>query len=316
MQNAVLPEHREIAARLHMEIFSALANNVYMAGERSSAFKFVLKFYDGVSEWERETAALDALSDAPNIVRVHSKSPDGNPAWLALDYVAGGDLFEHILEVRFANRRLEYDQIRIFARDVLTALSHVHGVGLVHLDLKPENIYLQTFKGQTRAILADFGTAHPADLVVPKIEGRTTPPYAPPEHHHSPVRISPAFDIWSLGSILYLLFTFACPFEKLHVNHLPKLSSSTTLEDIEGTDVLEGLKSTLADNDTPRDAMDAIMGMLRFNPEDRVTVADLNRHTFFSLELEPVVPVGARQAVKDQTMTLGVPEAPPSSPYG
>jgi serine/threonine protein kinase len=288
MVDLVHPEHREIAARLHMEILSVLSNNVYMAGERSSLVKFVLKFYADVSEWERETAALNALSDAPNIVRVHSKSPDGNPAWLAVDSVAGGDLFEHLLEVRAANRRLEYDQIRIFARDVLTALSHVHSVGLVHLNLKPEHIYVQTFNGQTRAILGGFGTAQPEDLHAPVIKGRTTLQYAPPEYHQSPVRLSDAFDIWSLGTILFLLFTFNRPFEEL--------SPWTDVEDIEGSAVRERLESALAQNGAPGEAIDAIMGMLRFNPEDRLTVADLNRHPFFALELAPVRPVAAAQA--------------------
>jgi p70 ribosomal S6 kinase len=204
-----------------------------------------------------------------------------------MDYVAGGDLFAY-LELRAGTRRVDYDDVRIFSRDVLTALSHVHRVGLVHLDLKPEHIYLQTFKDQTRAILGGFGTAQPQDLQATKIKGRTTLPYAPPEYHHSPVRISPAFDIWSLGIVLYASFTGTFPFELL--------SASTNPEDIEGRTVREGLESDLAQNGAPGEAIDAIMGMLRFNPEDRLTVAGLTGHPFFALELEPVGPVAAAQA--------------------
>jgi serine/threonine protein kinase len=305
------PEHREIAARFRMEILSALHNNdngpyVYLAREPSSLDKFVLKFYDdyGVSDWERETAALAALSGAPNIVRVHSKSPDGNPAWLALDYLPHRDLVTYF---ELCEKRVEYDNIRIFFRDVLTALLHVHGAGLVHLDLKPDNIYIQTFKNQMRAILADFGTAQPGDLVVPKPQGRVTRKYAPPEFHHSPIRISPSFDVWCLGASLYTMLTGRFAFGEL--------GPATTLADIEGAPVIDRLEYALADRDTPGEAIDAIMQMLRFNPEDRVTLSELNRHPFFSLELEPVMPVGARQAVKDQIITSDVPDDPTSSPH-
>ena len=128
------------------------------------------------------------------------------PRYLVLEYVEGGELFDHIL----SNVRLpEPEAIRIF-RQMIAALSYCHRFSICHRDLKPENILLD----RNRNIkIVDFGMAalQPANKWLKTSCG--SPHYASPEVILSQYYRGDKADIWSCGVILFVMLTGTLPFD-------------------------------------------------------------------------------------------------------
>ena len=104
-------------------------------------------------------------------------------------------------------------QVVAIARDVAAALDHAHGLGVIHRDVKPENILL----GEHGAIVADFGLA----LAVEVAGGDTlsssglvvgTPEYTSPEQAQASRHVDHRGDIYALGCVVYEMLTGSPPF--------------------------------------------------------------------------------------------------------
>jgi eukaryotic-like serine/threonine-protein kinase len=160
----------------------------------------------------QEEASL-ALSFAhPNIVRVHRVLGDGeSPPFFVMDLLPGGNLgqFRGLPVTEFGTL------LRLLA-EVSGALDYLHRRGLVHCDLKPSNVLLDA--GQ-RPFLTDFGmTASPDDIEQSGSHGGTIL-YMSPEQFESfssgqatGHRVDARSDVYSLGVLLYELFTGQMPF--------------------------------------------------------------------------------------------------------
>lgn len=133
--------------------------------------------------------------------------------YLIMEYVDGGELFDHI-----QNQRLQEDEIFWIFRKVTAALLHAHRLGIYHRDLKPENILLSWptevepgYIPAPEVKLADFGMA----ALQPKGKTLKSPcgsiHYAAPEIFFKDYDGAKA-DVWSLGVILYVMFTGSIPF--------------------------------------------------------------------------------------------------------
>jgi serine/threonine-protein kinase len=170
-----------------------------------------------VEEFLREYSVLLAL-DGPNLVRVHDLVVDGDVLAVAMDLVDGVDLRRHVAE---HGPPPPSAAVRIVL-GVLDALAGAHAAGIAHGDVKPENILVESPEpGLIRAKLTDFGIAalaHPpaagsrADVV-------GTPAYAAPESAGRE-RPTPAADVYSVGVVLYELFTGRPPFDAAHPTDL------------------------------------------------------------------------------------------------
>ena len=105
--------------------------------------------------FRREAQAAAALSH-PNIVQVFDYGIDDGRPFLVMEHVEGANLAERLADPEAAPP----DAWR-FARELLAALAHVHGAGIVHRDIKPANILLDA-RGSLH--VADFGIAHSEGL--------------------------------------------------------------------------------------------------------------------------------------------------------
>jgi class 3 adenylate cyclase/tetratricopeptide (TPR) repeat protein len=189
---------------------------VYLARDTESDRDVAVAVFEteGVEETilaraRREAQAMGRLGDHPHIVAVEESGEDDGRPYLVSPFLSGGDV-EGLLDSA-PGRRLEIDQAVRIAADVLRALEHAHALGIVHRDIKPANVWLDA-DGSAR--LGDFGLAATDSRSRKAVEGMLvgTVAYLPPEQALG--RASDArSDLYSLGGLLYEMFTGQPPFE-------------------------------------------------------------------------------------------------------
>ncbi|GAA0645345.1 serine/threonine-protein kinase [Streptomyces thermocarboxydovorans] len=166
-----------------------------------------------VGRFVQERTALLGL-EHPNVVSVRDLVVDGNDLALVMDLVRGTDLRTRLDR----ERRLAPEAAVAIAADVADGLAAAHAAGVVHRDVKPENVLLDMQGplgpgGSHRALLTDFGVAklidNPRRTRATKIIG--TPDYLAPEIVEGlPPRAS--VDIYALATVLYELLAGFTPF--------------------------------------------------------------------------------------------------------
>ncbi|MCX4762540.1 serine/threonine protein kinase [Streptomyces sp. NBC_01275] len=166
-----------------------------------------------VGRFVQERTALLGL-EHPNVVSVRDLVVDGNDLALVMDLVRGTDLRTRLER----DRRLAPEAAVAIVADVAEGLAAAHAAGVVHRDVKPENVLLDMQGplgpgGSHRALLTDFGVAKlidtPKRTRATKIIG--TPDYLAPEIVEGlPPRAS--VDIYALATVLYELLAGFTPF--------------------------------------------------------------------------------------------------------
>lgn len=160
--------------------------------------------------------AIAARLDHPNIVSFLGAGQGPSGAFLVMELVPGANLFEHLA----LGRALEpADAVRM-GLDMLAALQHAHDRGVVHRDVKPENVMVQTTDvDRPMARLLDFGLARVYEgaklrTLTHTGEARGTLLYAAPECIDNARDAKPAADIFSTGATLYTALTGTTPYEE------------------------------------------------------------------------------------------------------
>jgi polar amino acid transport system substrate-binding protein len=156
----------------------------------------------------REARALARLNH-PHIVGVHDFGRAGDLYYLVMEYVDGHDLRRHIRA-----GGLTLAEVGRIVGQTCDALQFAHDEGVVHRDVKPENILL-THKGQVK--IADFGLAK----LLGRPAGQTpltatrqvmgTPHYMAPEQEERPGAVDHRADLYALGVVFYELLTGELP---------------------------------------------------------------------------------------------------------
>ena len=150
-------------------------------------------------------ARLAAKLSHPNIIPIHSVAESGEFVYFVMAFVDGETLTDR---VRARGPLSVADGVRVL-REVTWALAHAHSMGLVHRDVKPDNILLENNSG--RALVADFGIA--AVVAETASHGAAgTPEFMSPEQA-SDGAIDARSDIYSLGATAFFAFSGRVPFE-------------------------------------------------------------------------------------------------------
>ncbi len=142
-----------------------------------------------------------AQFDDPGIVRVWDAFEENGTAYLVMEKLVGETLGAK-LEREKKLPPLEVERITFMLAEALEA---VHGAGLLHRDIKPDNIFVTN---DARAVLIDFGSAR--EFVTARTVRHTrllTPGYAPLEQYAEQARFGPYTDIYALGATLYHALT-------------------------------------------------------------------------------------------------------------
>ena len=164
----------------------------------------------------REASNLMAVSH-PGIERLLADRHDHAVPHLIKEYVEGPNLAQLV----DADGPFEPPDAVRLAMQIACGLHHIHGRGLVHLDLKPHNVVLR----EGRAVILDLDLAKPIGTEVPPGRGRaegSAPWMAPEQCRMRPAH--PQMDIFGLGSVLYEITTGARPFPDSTTTY-PQLAS-------------------------------------------------------------------------------------------
>jgi TolB-like protein/predicted Ser/Thr protein kinase len=189
---------------------------IYRARQRHSrrivALKRILSYHADSQEtlvrFRREAEAAAKL-DHPNVLPIYEvgENEDGLPSF-SMKFAAGGSLHEAAPALHREPRRI----VALMAK-VARAVDYAHAQGILHRDLKPANILLD---GRGEPLVSDFGLAKWLDATSELTQTLAifgTPGYIAPEQANgSAGKITPAADVYSLGAILFHLFTGQPPF--------------------------------------------------------------------------------------------------------
>jgi serine/threonine protein kinase len=183
---------------------------VFCAVHRQTGRLVALKSLDHerfpTAQFLRELRFLLSLRH-PNIVACRAIEHTATGRHLVMDYCEGGTLRSLMTE----ELRLSVPQSLKLVTDVLEGLAHAHDRGIVHCDIKPENILLTVQPQGWTAQISDFGIARLSQA----IEGRETentgsPAYMAPERFYG--NYSPTSDLYSVGILLHELLVGYRPF--------------------------------------------------------------------------------------------------------
>ncbi|XP_075389889.1 serine/threonine-protein kinase ULK1 isoform X2 [Tenrec ecaudatus] len=149
-----------------------------------------------------------------NIVALYDFQEMASSVYLVMEYCNGGDLADYLHTMR----TLSEDTIRLFLRQIAGALQLLHSKGVIHRDLKPQNILLSNPGGRRanpnniRIKIADFGFARylQSNMMAATLCG--SPMYMAPEVIMSQHYDGKA-DLWSIGTIVYQCLTGKAPFQ-------------------------------------------------------------------------------------------------------
>ena len=155
-----------------------------------------------LARFSREARVAASLSH-PNLVRVFDFAEAGERPYLVMELVPGDDLGA------LTARGEQVDRSRL-ARQLLAALAHIHRAGIIHRDIKPQNVLIDA---DGRAKLTDFGISRELEGDGLTATGRVlgTTDYVAPEQAMGQ-KVDPRTDVYSLGVVLYEMLVGQVPF--------------------------------------------------------------------------------------------------------
>ncbi|NIP63455.1 MAG: protein kinase, partial [Gammaproteobacteria bacterium] len=186
----------------------------------------------------------------PNVCRVYDIAEVDGHVFLSMEYVDGDDL-SHVLRRLGPPGKTKAIEI---ARQLCLGLAAAHENDVLHRDLKPANVMLD---GRGRVRITDFGLAGLADELEASPQRAGTPAYMAPEQLESG-KVSVRSDIYSLGLVLYELFTG----KRAH--------AGTTVEELRRSRSTGSVPSMQTDDESVDPAIErVILRCLELNPADR-----------------------------------------------
>ncbi|MHB1311463.1 MAG: protein kinase domain-containing protein [Gemmatimonadaceae bacterium] len=169
-----------------------------------------LAFRDEVRRRFLREAQMAAQLSHPNIVPIYSVDETSNIVYFAMGLVEGDPLSKLL----YLEPRPPIAMVRRVLREVADALHFAHGHGVVHRDIKPDNILIEQATG--KALVTDFGIARAAEgdsrLTVTGI-AVGTPAYMSPEQAMGEREVDGRADIYALGIVAYQMLAGELPFQ-------------------------------------------------------------------------------------------------------
>ncbi|KAA6371402.1 MAG: putative CAMK family protein kinase, partial [Streblomastix strix] len=227
------------------------------------------------TEW-KAGLTLSREDQNPFVLKYHSTTMDGNNAVIVMEYANCGNLQNLINK----NIDIPIPIIRVIMKQLLEGLRLMHEKGLIHRDIKGENVMLHSPQGSGRMVIkiTDFGLAkvqkQPFQSTLMTIAGTLT--FMSPElvmgkedqEEEEEVKADAKVDVWSIGILLHLLAAHKFPFEIASPQAITKFMYSKKLI----------RPPTIVDDQL----WDLITKMLNFDRKQRISSAEALQHEFFT----------------------------------
>ncbi|XP_023686651.2 NUAK family SNF1-like kinase 2 [Paramormyrops kingsleyae] len=217
----------------------------------------------------REIEIMSSINH-PHVIGIYEVFENKDKIVIVMEYASRGDLYDYISE----RQKLPEHEARHFFRQIVSAVHYCHQNGIVHRDLKLENILLDEH-GNVK--IADFGLSNLfcGDKYLQTFCG--SPLYASPEIVNGRPYKGPEVDSWSLGVLLYTMVHGSMPFDGQDYRNLVRQISTGNYR--------KPLK--------PSEASGLIRWMLMVNPDRRATLEEIAGHWWLNWGYQgPVVDQG------------------------
>lgn len=249
------------------------------------------------TRFAREAQAAAQVSH-PNVVQVHDYGTDGEQMFIVMHYVSGPTLAEYMRR----DERLSVSEVVRIVSQILDGLAAIHARGIVHRDIKPQNVLLEE---DLTPKLGDFGVASSSQAMTLTQTGMTigTAAYMAPEQATGD-QAGPQADLYSVGVVLYELLTGRLPFSGAspvqvmyqHVNNEPPHPRQIN-------------------GDIPPALEAVILRALAKHPGDRYPDAESMRHALLNASVESDNMYAAPPvAYSDQPTAINRGAPPPAGP--
>jgi serine/threonine-protein kinase len=250
-----------------------------------------------LARFQREAEAASSIA-SEHVVEVYDvlRTEDGRPFMVA-EMLVGKELGDYLLEVG----RMTVDESMPIIQQICAGLSAAHAKGIIHRDMKPENIFLVGDLKNAKVKILDFGISKSGDAPGTQLTKTGvimgTPSFMSPEQAKGD-KVTHVADVYAAGAILYTMLTGRRPFDK----NEPTATLLAVL-------VEEAPRPRSLDPSIPEALESVIQKAMAKAPEDRYqSIDELTRDLtpFFNRESNPAGAVGAKRptrTVSDEEMT-------------
>ncbi|KAM9410794.1 NUAK family SNF1-like kinase 2 [Pholidichthys leucotaenia] len=296
-KQAVKRHHHKHNLKHRYEFLETLGKGTYgkvkKAKERSgrlvavkSIRKEKIKDEQDLVHIRREIEIMSSLCH-PHIITIYEVFENKDKIVIVMEYASQGDLYDYICDRKNISER----EARHFFRQIVSAVHYCHQNGIVHRDLKLENILLDD-NGNVK--IADFGLSnlYSGDEFLQTFCG--SPLYASPEIVNGRPYRGPEVDTWSLGVLLYTLVHGTMPFDGN--NHKILVQQIST--------------GNYRRPKNPSDASGLIRWMLMVNPDRRATIEEIAGHWWLNWGYQQPLLCERRNSQVEQTPSPVAPATP------
>jgi serine/threonine protein kinase len=295
---AVLNNRYEVLSKVGVGGMGAVWRGRDVLLDRDVAIKVMLNPDEAALTRFMREARVGAKLQHPGITTIHDVDFAGNEVFIVMEFLDGNDLGTVV-----ANNQQGLKAARAvgYMIQACEALAAAHERGVIHRDLKPQNMFVVT---GDRLKICDFGVAKIVSQRITSIGmGMGTPPYMAPEQFSDASSVDARADLYSLGCVLYALLTGLPPF----------LDQTLTPEEFFACVARVDPEPPRGAYPVPRELSALTMRMLAKRPEDRPAsalevAAELRRIDLAAAYAEPTPP--ASWPFYQKTATVQHPSEP------
>ncbi|XP_018325724.1 myosin light chain kinase, smooth muscle isoform X2 [Agrilus planipennis] len=274
---------------LEEEIGRGKFGTVYKCREKTSKLALAAKFVgcpkkEDRRNVEREVEIMRSLQH-PRLLQIFDAFENGKTMCVILELIEGGELFERVIDENFI---LTEKACTVFMRQICEGIGYIHKQGILHLDMKPENILCLTQTGN-RVKIIDFGLARKYDPSKKLQVLFGTPEFVAPEVVNFD-DIGYGTDMWSVGVICYVLLSGLSPF-----------MGATDVETMANVTIAKYDFDDDAFKDISENAKDFITKLLLKDIKSRMMSEDCLNHPWLKKKSPPKMPTNERKNITTTT---------------